>query len=135
MQVANVAPDQVVSNVGRCQVLLSEPPAERIGVAELPADALTRVVLRLKFGGQGAQVGSHRTGAYPVQNMGRCEIGFDQGLLLPAQLAGTKTGSGLCRLAQPPKPRHHWFEIVPTCSIRGYPVLGISFANYSLNIP
>src|SRR6266699_2808782 len=127
MQVANVSPDQVVSDLGRCQVLLSEPAAERIGVAQLPANALTRIVSRLKFGGQGTQVGGHQTGAHPVQNMGCCEIGFDQVLLLPAQLAGRKTVSGLCRLAHSPNPRPHWFEIAPICFTRDYPELGISF--------
>src|SRR5512136_812791 len=102
MQAANVTLDVLVPNLGGCQVLLSEPPAERIDVAELPADALARIVLQLKFGGQGVQVGSHWTGAHPVQNMGRCEIGFDQVLLLPAQLAGRKTVSGLCRVRQSP---------------------------------
>src|ERR1700686_5311790 len=134
MQAANIAPEHVVSNLGRCQVLLSEPPAERIGVAELPSDALARIALRLQFGGHHAEVGSHRTGTHPAQNMGCCEIGFDQVLLLPAQLAGRKTVSGLCRVAQSPNPRHHWFEIAPIRSTRDYPVLGISFQTFSLKI-
>ena len=47
-----------------------------------------------KFGGYRAEVRSHRTGAHPVQNTGCREIGFDQVLLLPAQLAGRVKISG-----------------------------------------
>jgi hypothetical protein len=45
MQAINVAPEQIVSNLVHGQVPFSKPPAERIGVAKLPPDALARIVL------------------------------------------------------------------------------------------
>ena len=127
MQAVSIMVDQISGNLGHGQILLSEPRAERIGVAELPTDALARIVSRLKFGGQGVQLGSHWTGAHPVQDMGCCEIGFDQVLLLSGQLADRKTVSVLCRVAQSLDPRCQRRETTSGPPACGYPVLGIRF--------
>jgi hypothetical protein len=91
---ADIAADHLVRDLGQGKVLLGEPLAQRIGVVKLPPNAPTRIVLRLEFGGEGVKIWSCRTGAHPVQNMGRCEIGFDQVFLLPARLAGRGKISG-----------------------------------------
>ena len=88
MHAADITADRLVRDLRHGKVLLGEPLAERIGVVKLPPDAPTRIVLRLEFGGEGVKIWSCRTGAHPVQNMGCCEIGFDQVSLLPARLAG-----------------------------------------------
>src|ERR1051326_7320547 len=90
VEAASVATDHLVRDRGHGKVLFPEPTAGRIGVPKLPPDALARIIVRLEFDCQCTQVRSHWTRPHPIQNMGCCEISFDQILLLPARSADRK---------------------------------------------